>query len=257
MARRRMAVFTDEGSHLDRFGLLLGLTALSITILMLVDLNESTRTVWSDLGSLAVTIIVGLTLSVAFRASGVSKRLQRIGDVVVAAAVAVVLLTSFVSRIDGMPALFGGKPSVAWAVLAILSPILVLRRVLNHKAVTVQTLAGALAAYLLIAVAFNYAFSAVEDIGYVQFFGSEQPSTSFMYFSLVTITTLGYGDLQPVTSVARYLSTAEALLGQILLVTVVARLVSLYSRTPADNASTAHPATEFHPPPTSPPPTID
>lgn len=232
MVRRRLHVFTDDGSHLDRFGLLLVLTALSITILMLVDLDEPTRTVWAEIGWLSVTIIVGLTLSLAFRASGVSRRLQRIGDVVVAVTVVVVILTAFVSRIDGAPDVFGGKPSLAWAVLALLSPVLVLRRVLNHKVVSGQTLAGALATYLLIAVAFNYAFSAVSDMGNVQFFGVDEPSTSFMYFSLVTITTLGYGDLQPVTAVARFLSTTEAVLGQILLVTVVARLVSLYSRTP-------------------------
>lgn len=232
MARRRPIVFTDDGRHLDRFGLLLGLTALSITILMFVDLDDPTRTMWAEIGWLSVTIIVGVTLSLAFRASGVSRRLQRIGDVVVVVTTLVVILTAVASRVDGMPDIFGGKPSTAWAILAILSPLLVLRRVLAHKVVTGQTLAGALAAYLLIAVAFNYAFSAAADIGHVDFFGADQPSTSFMYFSLVTITTLGYGDLQPATALARYLSTTEALLGQILLVTVVARLVGLYSRSP-------------------------
>jgi hypothetical protein len=235
MARRRPIVFTDDGSHLDRFGILLLLTAASITILMLVDLEDPTRSLWAELGWLSVTIIVGVTLSLAFRASGVSRRLQRIGDIVVVVTVVVVMLTSLVSRIDGAPDVFGGKPSLAWAVLALLSPVLVLRRVLAHKVVTGQTLAGALAAYLLIAVAFNYTFTAVTDMGNVQFFGAHEPTTSFMYFSLVTITTLGYGDLQPVTAVARFLSTTEAVLGQILLVTVVARLVGLYSRRPSED----------------------
>ena len=245
MARRRLIVFTDEGAHLDRFGLLLFLTVLSITILMFVDLNESTRSLRAEIGWLSVTVIVGVTLMLAFRASGVAGPMRRIGDVVVVLTVAAVTLTSLVSRIDGMPDVFGGKPSLAWALLALLTPVLVLRRVLKHKVVTSQTLAGVLAVYLLIAVAFNYAFSAASDLGGIEFFAQSEPSTSFMYFSLVTITTLGYGDLQPVAAGARYLATAEALLGQILLVTVVARLVSLYS---APNRPDAVPTPAEHDP---------
>lgn len=256
MARPHLIVFTDDGNHLDRFGLLLLLTAGSITILMLVNLDDPTRSLWAEIGWLAVTIIVGVTLSLAFRASGVSRRLQRIGDIVVVVTVGVVIVAAIASRVNWAPDVFGGKPSLAWAILALLSPILVLRRVLSHKVVTRQTLAGALATYLLIAVAFNYVFSAVADVGDVQFFGANEPSTSFMYFSLVTITTLGYGDLQPVTELARFLSTSEAVLGQILLVTVVARLVSLYAREPGGepvgtDAANNDSATPQDPPTTS------
>ena len=49
-----------------------------------------------------------------------------------------------------------------------------------------------------------------------------------MYFSLVTITTLGYGDLAAAEPFGRYLSTAEAVIGTVFLVTFVARLVALY-----------------------------
>ena len=62
------------------------------------------------------------------------------------------------------------------------------------------------------------------------FFGCgefEDFATAF-YHSVVNFTTLGYGDLQPMTNLARLLSTAEAVVGQIFLVTIVARLVSLY-----------------------------
>jgi hypothetical protein len=50
-----------------------------------------------------------------------------------------------------------------------------------------------------------------------------------MYFSLVTITTLGYGDLSPVTEAARAAASATAIVGQIYLVFVVARMVGLYT----------------------------
>jgi hypothetical protein len=48
-----------------------------------------------------------------------------------------------------------------------------------------------------------------------------------MYFSLATVTTVGYGDLAPASNIARLLSTSEALVGQVYLVTFVAMLVGL------------------------------
>jgi hypothetical protein len=84
--------------------------------------------------------------------------------------------------------------------------------------------------YLLIAIAFNYVFLEVQRFGSVPFFGVEESTSSFMYFSVVTITTLGYGDLAPASDIGRYFATSEAIIGQVFLVTIVARLVSLLSR---------------------------
>ncbi len=53
-------------------------------------------------------------------------------------------------------------------------------------------------------------------------------NVDFLYFSFVTITTVGYGDLTAGTSTGRVLVTFEAMIGQIFLVTLVARLVSMY-----------------------------
>jgi voltage-gated potassium channel Kch len=50
-----------------------------------------------------------------------------------------------------------------------------------------------------------------------------------MYYSLVTLTTLGYGDFAAATDVGRFLSTTEAVVGQIFLVTFVASLVSMHT----------------------------
>ena len=118
-----------------------------------------------------------------------------------------------------------------------LSPIVVLRRIFVHTRVDRTTLLGAISVFLLLAVAFEYAFlfSAGQVDG--SFFNQgDQPTTSFMYFSLVTITTLGYGDLSPAHEVGKFLATAEAVIGQVFLVTVVARLVSLYGMSRPDSA---------------------
>ena len=56
----------------------------------------------------------------------------------------------------------------------------------------------------------------------------------FTYFSFVTLTTTGYGDLTPATSLGRLLAIAEALLGQLYLVSVVALVVGNVARTQAE-----------------------
>jgi voltage-gated potassium channel Kch len=53
-------------------------------------------------------------------------------------------------------------------------------------------------------------------------------NVDFLYFSFVTLTTLGYGDFTPATDIGKVMVTFEALIGQVFLVTLVARLVSMY-----------------------------
>jgi hypothetical protein len=59
---------------------------------------------------------------------------------------------------------------------------------------------------------------------------SDKPLTQLIYFSYVTLATLGYGDIVPLSGPARGLAILEAMIGQLYLVLVVARLVSLYGR---------------------------
>ena len=104
---------------------------------------------------------------------------------------------------------------------------MVVRRLLQHRTVTTGTLLGAVSAFLLLPNAFTYAFLTVGTLQGTPFFGQAEPTTSFMYFSLSTITTVGYGDLTAVTPLARLIATAEAVSGQVYLVTFVAMLVGL------------------------------
>jgi hypothetical protein len=116
---------------------------------------------------------------------------------------------------------------MSWLLLGALAPVLVLRRLVKHQRASAKTLLGAVSAYLLIAMAFTFAFLVVESNTTAYVFGSQQPTTSFMYYSLVTITTLGYGDLAMSDPLGRMLSTFEAVFGQVYLVTFVAMIVGL------------------------------
>jgi hypothetical protein len=221
-------LFDADGRGLDRFGFLLVLVTAAVTMNSLFDIG-STSTWWGVAGSIGVTLATGLTLIVAMRASGVSRRLQMIATIIVVVTMAIAVIVLLWERIAAADGDIATRPSLAWLILAVFSPLLVSRRVLQHTTVTRQTLLGAIAAFLLIALAFDYSFLWIESVTGTPFFGTlGEPTTSYMYFSLVTITTLGYGDLAAAEPLGRYLSTAEAVIGTVFLVTFVARLVALF-----------------------------
>jgi hypothetical protein len=107
-----------------------------------------------------------------------------------------------------------------------------LSRVLHHKRVTYETVLGALCTYVLLGLLFAFAYLALDAISDGPFF--VQPGlhkeSEYLYFSFVTLTTLGFGDLSPAVGLPQALTALEALVGSVFLVTLVARLVTLWVR---------------------------
>jgi hypothetical protein len=219
-------VFDDEARYLDRFGLLLLATTVAVVTLALIDIGEARDDVASALGQFIVSIFVGATLLLALQASGVRHRYQILVNVGIGIGVLAALVVVLLQWIGNGEAQELGATSVIWTVLSLLAPVLVIRRLLQHRRASVKTLLGALSAYLLIALAFTFFYLDLNAFG-EPFFGASEPTTSYMYFSLVTITTLGYGDLVAVTPLGRLLATVEAVIGQVYLVTFVAMIVGL------------------------------
>jgi hypothetical protein len=122
-----------------------------------------------------------------------------------------------------------GSSLIACGVLA----AIVLVQVFAEGPITSQRIQGAIAAYLLVALMFAAAYSwlnaRVPDAfhGLAPFEEGHDPMQGFVYFSFVTLTTVGYGDVTPVHPVARSLAVAEALTGQLYPAILLARLVSL------------------------------
>jgi hypothetical protein len=227
----RWRPFDDESRYVDRFGWLLIVTSIAVVVLSLVDLSSTQDTWRSEIGLVLVSVFVGATLLLSLRSAGVARRYRLIADVIIGiGVVATILIALAVMLSDDVGSEVTesfSTPRVAWVVLAALAPLLVVRRLIRHERASASTLLGAVSAYLLVALAFNFAFLAVDAYGGVPFFGEEEPTTSFMYFSLVTLTTLGYGDLSAVEPFGRLLSTIEAVIGQVYLVTFVAMIVGL------------------------------
>jgi hypothetical protein len=206
----------------DRFGLLFLVTVTTMALLLLVDLDQDEGI--AELLSFTVTLLAAATLFLAVAAAGVGYRGRQITLVLIGA----VLVAAIVSMVfSDVP---NGHGGLLWLILVTAAPIVALRRLVQHRTVKVETLLGALSVYLLIALAATYFFLFIDTFlsGSGRFFGQEEPTTVFTYFSLITITTVGYGDFDPAGVVGRAAAAWEAIIGQIYLVVVVARLVTLY-----------------------------
>jgi drug/metabolite transporter (DMT)-like permease len=231
LRRLDAARFDDDAPNVDRFGLLLLSVIGTLVVLSLVDLAPRRADAASDTGVIVVTVFVSIMLVLAVRAAGVARRWRRVAAVIAALAVAGSILLLFSDLVTGDGARAGTtRPTLIWIFISLLLPVIVVRRILTHRRVGLSTLLGAISAYLLIAFAFTFAFLTVDGYGSSDFFGDREPTTSFMYFSLTTMTTTGFGDLTAATNLGRLLATTEAVVGQIFLVTLVALLVGLYAQ---------------------------
>src|SRR5207253_2346577 len=91
-----------------------------------------------------------------------------------------------------------------------------------------ESLLGAIAAYLLIGMFFAFAYKAASEFGSVPFFGSAGPGSlsQDLFFSFVTMTTVGYGNLVPAANPGQTFAVLEALIGQLFLVVAVGKIIS-------------------------------
>jgi Ion channel len=123
-----------------------------------------------------------------------------------------------------------GTASIWTALLLLATVVIIVDSVLKLDAVTVQSIYGALSAYILLGLMFAAFFGAIDGLGGHDFFVNSEPPNirTYQYFSFATLTTLGYGDFTAGGSFGRAVAVLEALTGQIFLVTLVARLVSAY-----------------------------
>lgn len=160
----------------------------------------------------------------------VSTRVMRIAWVLLTVAAVGTVVTSWARHIDyGDERLLIAVTSFLFALLYLVAVPTVTRRAFQHSRVTVNTLAAGLTAYLLIGMLFSAMFRGVAALDdFRAFDGITTPAAGdFAYFSFITMTTVGYGDLAPATGPMRVLAVFEAIVGQVFLVTAVARIVSL------------------------------
>ena len=211
--RKRFATRFAEG---DTYGTLLVLIVVAYVVMAATEDSKWARTI--------VGVAFGATLLLALHTSHVRGRVIQIAGAIVG----VTVLWSFaLALFDREPFLGAGHVTVA---LIIAAPGVILYRIFRHPVINVETILGAIDAYLLLGISFAAVYRLLDNVDSHFFAQGPASGVKYLYFSFVVITTLGFGDLTPRTDMGRVIVSLEALLGQIFLVTVVAVLVANLGR---------------------------
>jgi len=120
---------------------------------------------------------------------------------------------------------------VLWTIIGLLAAVAALRFAIGATQIDAEHLYAALSAYLLAGIYLGLSYWILEQMKPGSFsFPGRFSQASAIYFSFVTLATLGYGDIVPRADVARGIAIVEGVGGQLFLAVLVARLVSLYSK---------------------------
>ena len=189
-------------------------------------------------GELIVPILFSLVLVAGILAVADRKRVLVIALVLAVPAVGGRWINHF--RPDLVPPavfLVAGLVLVAFVVWHLL------RFVLRAPSVTVEVLCASISAYLMLGLMWTMAYWLVDQLTPGGAFSFNTPAgtrsmngfTGF-YFSFVTLSTVGYGDITPVSRIARWLAAMEAMTGLLYVAVLIARLVALYSGAKSDDS---------------------
>lgn len=170
-----------------------------------------------------LVLLQSLILVAALWTSGLARADSRLSLGVLALAVGSATLQLIVggTTLLGIAAILSGLLSIG--VIAVLARAITLEHDVNA-----QSVLGAICIYVLLGMVYLFAYGAVATIDSVNFFaqGTDGTRALRLYFSYITLATVGYGDYTPATNLGHMLAISEALLGQLYLVTVVAVLVT-------------------------------
>jgi len=190
----------------------------------------------SGLSTLAADLQAILFLGVLWlvlRTAQVSPRVARVSAAVTLIGTAAAIAAALTNTRGG-----DGVADIWKGLILLLTAALIVRRVLARPTVSIQSIYGALSAYLIIGLMYAAFYAAIQHLGSGDFFANHQPADTqtLQYFSFTTLTTLGYGDFTAAGNGGRALAAVEALTGQVFLATLVARLVAAF-RAPGEQAA--------------------
>ena len=207
----------SRGSGARRYGILLAI--LVVTYLL------SAFTVASLVSAVQVLLFLAVVL-IALRNGRLHRRTsQFVGVGLLLGSV----ISAILQAVDNSG--YGGALASAWtALILLLAVYIILWQVLTQPEITLQSIFGVLSAYMMIGLIFCAVYIAMWKFSGTPFFTElTQNGTNtkeFQYFSFTTLTTLGYGDFTAVGDGGRAFAVLEAMIGQMFLATLVARLVA-------------------------------
>lgn len=185
----------------------------------------------------AISIVVAVqiaTIWVVLRASDARRRLRIIASLLAAISAIVAIVNVF------LPGQVGGNGFMALvsALLYLGALFSIVRHLVLRRTVDRETVLGAIAAYLMMGMFFAFVYSALGAIQAGPFFGASSEGTfpQDLFFSFTTLTTTGYGNLIPAGNPGQSFAVLEMLIGQLFLVTAVAKAVNAWQPRPREDA---------------------
>ena len=169
------------------------------------------------------SILWSIVLLTTLWSPGIPKTLRRVGLF----ATGLVLLSSLTIGVLASD-IADGYRLLLMAVAQFASMSAILYRILRHRTVTIQTVMGGVSAYALIAFVMSSVYFGLDLLTDEEFLNGVVANGDYTYFSFVTLTTVGYGDILAASNLAKRLVVIEAFVGQVFIITFVARLVSLW-----------------------------
>jgi hypothetical protein len=187
--------------------------------------------------------LLGATVMLSLNIANARPRVIRVVGLMVIAIVAFGFVRALKGHIDERAVRAATALLVALAPPAII--IGVIRQLRQKQRVSIEALLGALCVYVLLGMFYSFVFGAIDRLGGQPFFaqpGTAATTSTCLYYSFTTMTTVGYGDLTAASNLGHTLSISESLLGQVYLVTVLSLIVSnLGRRRPADERALEDP----------------
>jgi len=216
-----------------RYGPALVLLLLTLTYTMAVPEGK-----WDGVGTI---VLQSTALFATVAAAQADRRIVRPLTVILILAPLIAVAQAALGDSDGPEYVRVGVLVIVLLSLPLVAAGLA-RQVIEKRKITIQTMIGVLVAYLLLMSAFAYGYSVIGELASQPFFaqGAEWNTLGdYIYFSVITITTVGFGDLSPAGDLGRSLTAAEALIGQIYVVTIVAAIVANVGRGRSDSGDRA------------------
>lgn len=170
-------------------------------------------------------VLAALAVGLSFRATGVSPRATAL-HVGLALLAVVVSTSAYATDNETVAFVVSGITSYLLGAVA----VVVFRFVLRQRDVHADTLFGAFVVYLAVGLLFGAVYTVIARHDPAAFDPPQlviEGETSMYYFSFVTLTSLGYGDISPLHDAPRILATLEAIVGAIILTALVGRIVGM------------------------------
>jgi len=198
-----------------------GLVLLMIIATYVLAVSLSAR--WS--GSIVLFVQIA-TVRLSLHTSRARRGLVAVSNVILVVAAVGAVANLFSEHESGLRSFV----FITSSALYVVAPISIVRNIAYRRQVDQETMLGALAAYLLIGMAFAFTYRFLGSVEDAPFFGDHGEGTMSqdLFFSFVTLTTTGYGDLVPAGNPGQTFAVLEALLVQLFLVTAVGKIVTVW-----------------------------